>query len=387
MNSRRGLMSISLEDNEVTGLNLDEAVANLETSGSEIDRTSDQLEEGVGISQTVNSFAQTTEDAIENNNGLSEETASTIETALEHFTKRLGYTKTVVPGLESFRDKSTRLKQSKVTLENLKTLNTELDKTLVVSQEGFIDTVGKHFVDLFNTDKGLKEAVRKAADIANNNGLKVGEIKGSFALRRSFSVGGKEEVNGADAIKIVTEALAFKKELESSLDTLGKISRELNANVKESTFVAKDSFVKEIEKLKRQTYTISNRVNAIKAQLDKNGQGDAVYTALTKSEVNKIAALTEELVTNNENEFGQIFSGHSGKIRDLSIHHVVKGGIRLMFERYLRILGVWASDTRKVRWARFEITSAIHSISAAYKYLTMIAHSTVKYIEASTSKQ
>ena len=50
MSNRRGLMSISLEDNEVTGSNLDEAVANLETSGSEIDRTSDQLEEGVGIS-------------------------------------------------------------------------------------------------------------------------------------------------------------------------------------------------------------------------------------------------------------------------------------------------------------------------------------------------
>ena len=374
----------------------DVAVAEGDEAAAEVEETGDQIEEAEEIRDTVDGLADKVEarteaetdaegEAIpEEDRGISDETAETLEVAVEHFKQRLGFKKKVMPALEAFQAKGKRKQVSMEALANLRDLSARTDTMISIAQEGIIDTIGKHFVDSFNTDKGLSKKLKAAVAAYSAKGGKEGTISGSLALRRIFSAGGRTEVTGKDAIADIKEYVALKAELEKGFDRLAEISRELNANVKESTFVAKDDFVTKIEALKREAESITTKISAIEKQADNGGQGKATYAALSESEVSALAKAAEELLSTNENEFGQIFGGHTGKAQDLLSHTQFKGGLRLMWESGFRLLGVFAADTRKVAAARSDIQKSVRTFMRAYIHLTAAGHAAIAYIAAST---
>ena len=374
----------------------DVAVAEGDEAVAEVEEVGEQVEEAEEVRDTVDGLADRVEASTtaevdaegkaipEEDRGISDETAETLEIAVEHFRNRLGFKKKVMPALEGFKVAGKRKQVSMEALANLRDLSARTDAMISIAQEGIIDTIGKHIVDSFNTDKGLVKKLKAAVAAYQSKGGKEGTIAGSLALRRIFSAGGRTEVTGKEAISDLKEYLSLKSELEKGFDRLAEISRELNANVKESTFVAKDDFVTKIEALKREAETITAKISAIEKQADNGGQGKATYAALSASEVSELSKLAEELLENKENEFGQIFGGHTGKAQDVLSHSQFKGGIRLLWESNFRLLGIFAADTRKVAAARSDIQKSVRTFMRAYIHLTAAGHSAIAYIAAST---
>jgi hypothetical protein len=383
---RKGIMALEGLEEEVGSPDgeLASEVAELQVTDAVLGAQSEQIGEAEEIRETVGDMTDKIAEGIESGEGVSEDVAEVLEVAVEHFCKRLGYKKQVMPSLEGFADKAIRLTKSKMALENLNELSTRLGKTIAISQEGVIDIAGKHFVDLVATDASLAKQLKAAVSEFTSNGAKEGSIASTLALRRVFSAGGKTNVTGASAIVDLKEYVAIHKALNTGMDRLAEISRELNEHSKESTFIAKDEFVKKIETLKREAETITGDLVKLDYAGDKGGQGDAEYAVLTKAEVGQIDRLVEQLLDTNENEFGQIFSGHTGKAQDALSHNQIKGGIRLMWESSFRLLGIFASDTRKINAARSDIEKSVRVFMSAYVNLTAASHSAIAYIKAST---
>ena len=261
---RKGI--IALEDDAFIESEVPEAQADVELErdmavsegdSTEIESAGDQLAEAEGIQDTVDTMADQVEAKVDSGEGITEETAQALEVAVEHFCKRLGYSKQVVPSMEGFKDAVGRLEQSRIALENLQELNAKLTKNISIAQEGFFARIGNAFVRLFTTTNKMLRTLEASRNlVASEEHL----IKDPAWGRIFFSTK-KFSLTGEDVISLMEDINDLNHNRIIPLTKrITELFSEAIAQVNRSTYIANDDAVRKINLMINDSYALRKEV-------------------------------------------------------------------------------------------------------------------------------
>ncbi len=373
---RKGIMSLEDLDEsvdlEVADGELDLANAEGETEASELASDSDQIDETESIADSVDSLTDQVEARVGDGTGISEDTAAALEVAVEHFKLRLGYSKKIVPAMEGFKDATSRLDKTKVTLENLKELQAGLNKSLAVAQEG----LGERFVNAikraFTNDDKIRSSMNK---VKTKAAIEPKDFKDP-AWGRVFALGGKHELTGADVLKHLKEIKKFRGTLIPMIKELNEIIRKATNEVDKSRFIAKDEAVEELNKLTEEGVKIKERYDSEFA-VNFNKEASVNIKSATDSEIKQIADTVIDLV--NDSEFTKV-------VADLN-EVVGTANVKLWTNQNTRIMAVMAADIKAFhRLLEGSVTKMYRLVAYTTHIDWKASYSAYKYVEASAVK-
>ena len=369
---KRGIMA--LEDNEETSTPEEQArvdaelATNVAENGAEaegITNDADRIAEAQSIGEAVDTMTDTTEAAVESGEGLSEETAQTVEAAMEHFRTRLGYSKKVVPSLEGFKDKTTRLEQSKLALENLKALQAGLDKNLSIAQEGFFARVKNAFERWSTSDYEILKKIEAFKSAAAGEEKEIDDP----AWGRVFANSGKTELTASDIATLLNHMLTQRKKAIPHIRKFNDLLRKAKNELDKSMFIAKDESVAEIDR-------IGEDFAGLKEEFQKDFQTSSkadnvkVKTA-NQSDIKKIADLVSKMV--NDHEWNTTITNFVENAQEADFVNFKNGNTRLIrvvaadLRAYRRVID---DSARTIYSGISDISSATNkAYYGAYKYL------------------
>ena len=374
---KRGIMA--LEDNEeriepsAPG-EIDTAIAENKKQSAELENDADQIAETQSIDGALGEMQTTAEAAVESGEGLSEETASTMEAALEHFTKRLGYSKKVIPALEGFSDKATCLEKTKITLENLKTLRSGIDKNLAIAQEGMLSNIFDSISKTFSTFSGIEKSLREAHAEFKQNGPNGKTFKSpgwGRAIAKFMTL--QDSDRPEDVTKELIEfAVWSDKHLIRWVNDSIAIMDQINSIIPDQMFVKSTDAMADVlnhlvEKVKEDGSYLFNR-NLKMSSISKN---ITEFEALTEKSEKQIFEASIHLVA--DPKYREAF----GKLAYLNRKMAAKatGGAR--GESH-------AKTYRAISQAKQIVMELTLAARGVYELHCDVAHSLSKYIQAST---
>lgn len=204
MAARKGLVFAMEEmDNTPTGddTSVPEAQAEVEAGvaemGQEVDTVEDlneAVEDAVEDADTLGDISDVMAESVDKGEGLDETSAQMAEVAIESICNRLGINtdRRVMPGMESFGSKSSRVQATRVAMESI------MDKVKTIWQaikKAFLQVWQKikdFFASFFsNTEKVTKYAESLKEKIRNTKGEKKEDKVKAPAIGRAFNIDGK----------------------------------------------------------------------------------------------------------------------------------------------------------------------------------------------------
>ena len=217
----------------------------------------DRISEAVGVQDAVSKIATQVDNSITAGTGISDQTAAILEVSVEHFCKRLGYSKQVVPSMEGFKDAVGRLEQSRIALENLQELNAKLTKNISIAQEGFFARIGNAFVRLFTTTNKMLRTLEASRNlVASEEHL----IKDPAWGRIFFSTK-KFSLTGEDVISLMEDINDLNHNRIIPLTKrITELFSEAIAQVNRSTYIANDDAVRKINLMINDSYALRKEV-------------------------------------------------------------------------------------------------------------------------------
>ena len=374
---RKGIMSLEgLEEPvdlpEVTEAEIEIDVAKNDAEAAEIENDADRIEETESIGEAVDTMTEQVEAAVESGEGMSEETARAVDTALEHFKARLGYSKEILPSMESFKSADSRLAQTKVALENLKVLQAGLNKNLAISQEGLGARLKNVIERLATSDKKILSKVQTMKDMPAIESKKIEDP----AWGRVFARSGKNELSGADIVKAYADmsSSSDRNKLKEILTKTQSIFTKVGDQLSRSTFIANDDAVKEITKLSEEADKL---ISEYKEFFDRNfgKEGSVNVTTATTAEVKKLAS--EVIATLQDDALNKAWVDYETAAYRTYDDYFENGKWRL--------IGQFAADFRAFR--RLIDSHMAKVVDCIHTYRSVenkAAYSAYKYLEAST---
>jgi hypothetical protein len=298
---RKGILALEGLEEEIAVAPETEIRADLaeaEMVGAEAEMQSDQIAEATEISGSLDQLGDQLQISVQTGEGASEETLKSMEVAVEHFCKRLGYGKKVMPSLEGFVCKETQLAKTQLALENIAALNKQLGQSIQVSQEGFMDTIKHRVSRLFATqDKMAKRLESVSTGFDAKTAVEKEMVNPPWGKLLSD---GKSHVNGADAVKTLAE---HAKNFTSTklIDGLHKINESLDKAITamgKSTFIADDKMVARINAELAVIIQITEKIT--EEDSAKGKAQNATFTPLTAADKNKLVSLLSTLLVNKK---------------------------------------------------------------------------------------
>ena len=299
---RKGI--IALEDDAFIKSEVPEAQADVELErdmavsegdSTEIESAGDQLAEAEGIQDTVDTMADQVEAKVDSGEGITEETAQALEVAVEHFCKRLGYSKRVVPSMEGFKSKESRLKQSKIALENLRTLSKRLDSSIAIAQEGFFSRLGNAVERLFTSNEKI---VKTMKDIQNKAPVAQKTIDDA-AWGRVFVRSGNGDIGSADVVQFTKTVQKSAHSLIPLMRKFEEIIRKASNEVDKGTWVADDSATEAINNMNEEAHALNDEFKK-KLEGFRHTEGTANVTTANGSEIKQVASTVIEMLTDHD---------------------------------------------------------------------------------------
>lgn len=291
----------------------DTTISDLEKDDQLISLQQDDLNQAEDISATIDTLTTNVDTAT----GLSDEAAQVLNVVTEHFCRRLGYKHPIVPALESFND-ATRVQNTKLAIENLQKLNTQLNKSINLAQESLLDSIFESIVGVFSKEKELKMEVERLKEETKNKQVTVEEIPAknwSVHFRTNDQI-----ISGKDVLEITGK---LKKFLTG--DEVFKTVRELSTSVNGIKTEVVDTW---FNANKNNLDRISEEYNNIKEQ---SNEFERELISVGKGRMKKLVPLTEDERTKILNDIDAILSD---KEIDSEIKQLKKNIISLNMRLY-----------------------------------------------------
>lgn len=296
-------LRISMENEEnvnVDSTEVDNTVAENEALNNETEQLQSENEELLevnDIQESVTDISEQLENSIkEDGEGISPETAAIVEIATEHFSKRLGISKKLIPAKEGFTDIASRKQTTLKALENLKLLQTNIDKGLSVAEEGFVENIKTSVEMAFTTEEKIQRRILELKQLYKNNKPKNTEfVNGSWI---KYLPSTSKDFSGKEAIKILqdtlkaTKSVDFATSLKSLISGLTKLTTEVRGN----WFVSNKNDIKRIKDIGTKLDVEVDKIKNDNAILAKANNKSVVCTPATEAEALKIISLIDELI-------------------------------------------------------------------------------------------
>ena len=283
-----------------------------------------------------------------------------VEIAKEHLLASVGYSKKY--SMESFQG--------------------DLNNGLAVAQEGFFSRIGNAFNRLFTTNKSFNK--RLQADLAK---LEANGSKEELLVDPSWSkyliASSNKEVTAPEVIAFLkkVDALVGDKEINKYLSEIAKIYDRLASELTTSTFIADKKTVENINQLHKDSETLlvkfENFVN--NKVLTKNEDNYPDYQPIVAKQAKSISDLlvrgftVDDLNTPEYKAFERAAD---------NLNEVMAG--RNLTSIKTQLTGYLASDVATAANITTRINDSIYKIIKIVDLRTKMAHSALRYIEASS---
>lgn len=254
---RKGIMAMESMDNEVDGGgDVTEFVDSAESDIIEMDDAANAIEsvdqgidEAADTADTMDAMRGSLEEAAEEG-GISEPAAEAVRVAVEHLCARIGLSasKSIFPSMEDFGDKSSRVRATKYTIENLKETAKSIWDAIIKVFNRAIDWIKNFYRSLTDGSIKLKkraEAIEKKVKELGSKDIKGdGKIStGGFIkqLHREGKMAAGSEFVGKFQVYSVSTNL-IKKNLsdfsKSGKDAIAKVMAAVSDEAGSKTAIA-----------------------------------------------------------------------------------------------------------------------------------------------------
>lgn len=394
MKNRKGIMALegleaelSIEDGIDTEV-VEGEVAELDVLDGEIEETCDQHDEAVAIGDTVDTLADTVEERITSGEGVSEGEAELLEIATEHFSRRLGYAKKIMPALEGFATPEGALTQSKVALENLQKLSNGLHHRLAISQEGIFESMAKSVTMVFETEEKVMTNLRKVSLAYDGKTVKEGQLEDPAWGK--YLKTDKAVYSGADGVATLAniEKLASNNEVKDKINELSKCLQGLTKEVKGNWFASNKADIERIVEIQNKaTQELDGLTEAISfSTKNKTTQFTPVQPAEKAKLVQAITKMMADksLTAELKNCFSK--SSSLGGWMLWNTQFRLKGMAGGLVGPAGQIIGgMQAEDIKKANATNAQVMKVVKAVKEIISAKVKICSALVSYIEASAS--
>lgn len=259
--SKKNIMSVALEDEEIAVPEVAEAVATVPETEAEVETASTEIEEQAGqvaevneviedtheAADTLSDIKETMQDSVDSGEGMSETSAEIAEIAIESIFASIGFkpVKKPLPGLESFGSKHSRKSATEIAIEslgeNIKKIWDGIMKAMVAMWEKvttFIGTLFRHLPSLIKHLKALEAKLKSIPNVSPE-----GEL--TSAAVAAFSIDGETD---AETIGLILQDTAHLVQisLDASEATVHLAEGTISANTLKDMQMSSTEFGKKI---------------------------------------------------------------------------------------------------------------------------------------------
>jgi hypothetical protein len=277
-------------------VSIEETVTPLDDVNHEIETSQDTIEEAVDIQDSVGALTNQVSTGVETGEGISEDTAKAVEVAVEHFCKRLGYKKKVMPALEGFTNATTRLDKTKVALENLNELNTRINKCLTIAQEGLWARIKHRFSLMFSNEEKLNKNLKIVSARFDSSGSKEGVLE-KPGFSKYLNPKNKNKLSSKD---IIDELSGLDKLIND--DKLTLIIKNINTGMEKIVVANKKGTKGDYSIILKEQGKLADigEILTRDYSLTKKGSEEADIEALTPSDKIKLVKILESILSDDK---------------------------------------------------------------------------------------
>lgn len=329
-----------------TAAEVEASTGDVNNQEQEIEQLAVSVEEAIADETALTDVADNMQESVDTGEGMSEEHADMAEIAVESICQRLGFSReqhgSVLPSMESFKSKGSRLSATKIALEGVMDRLKTAGKGIVEWLKQLWEKVKSFVAGLLNhrgmLDKHLKSLKEQAAKL--DAGLKKKEEKLKIGAAGSLTVDGK-----ADAATAATVLKETSQLLDNSVFAVAKITDIKGTDVKVAAATIKSVLSKGLTKV----------------TVEKGAEGAEFYGHLTGTDA---IGVKEKKV--GDNEIFELVFGAVGK-KATEIEALDQAGIqRVVTEAQTALKGLQAAD--KIRSeADKAAKAAINALEAVMK--------------------
>ena len=208
-------------------------VAEAETRAREVEELTDATEEAADDIGTLTDISEVAQDAVDSGDGLDENAARVVETAVENIRNRLRLPtrKSIVPALESFGSRNSRVAATKIVIEGIGDWIKKIWEGIKAMCSRLLEKIKLFFTGITKSNESLSKLLENLKDRAQNisSSAEIDDtnLKNS-SLARSLSVGKKANFNTAkeiltNSVKLLTAATTTVKHIHTFSDKASKI--------------------------------------------------------------------------------------------------------------------------------------------------------------------
>lgn len=189
-----------------TAAEVEATTGDVNNQEQEIEQLAVSVEEAIEDETALSDVADNMQEAVDSGEGMSEEHADMAEIAVESICARLGFSReahgSVMPSMESFKSKGSRLSATKIALESVMDRLKTAGKGIVEWLKQLWEKVKSFIAGLIGSramlDKHLKQLKEQASKL--DAGLKKKEEKLKIGAAGSLSVDGKADASTAATV-------------------------------------------------------------------------------------------------------------------------------------------------------------------------------------------
>jgi hypothetical protein len=202
----------------------------------------------------------------------------------------MNYKKQVMPAMEGFADATTRLEKSKLALENLKELNTRLDKGIAIAQEGFIENITTSIGMLFETEDKVIVKLKDASAKYDKGTPKTTPINTKGWGQYLTGSKGSDVISNLSAIEKLSKDSNLINEVNEITKSLVKLTKEIKGN----WFTSNAYDIERIEEIGTKVEETKEKILA--SVNNRKNEGSNTLVPLTTSEKDKLIKLADSII-------------------------------------------------------------------------------------------
>jgi hypothetical protein len=234
---------------EVTA-EVEAGVAEVESDAGDISEMNDVADDAMADTETLGNIQEVMSDSVESGEGLSEDAAKIAEVAVEAICARLGMKRRVMPAMESFGSKHSRLAATKIAMEGIG----DAIKTAWEAVKKFFKMIFSKISDFFmkffdNTDRIRKyaESLRKTLGEKSGATAKETSVDVGSGVANTFNTDGTFDVQSVN--KIFAAHNSYTAATVKSFDILKSVIATIENFVKDSKLLAAGDLAQVVAKI------------------------------------------------------------------------------------------------------------------------------------------
>lgn len=363
--------NVALEDDEVviedsTGKSELAELQVVEQTGS-----SEQVDTLEAASDGLGEIKNVIQSEVDEAGALSPQTAAIAEVAVECILASLGAKKKIGISTESLKDDSKKLAASKHALERITLVQTKVNDSLAVAQEGFFTDIATGISMLFQTEK---KVLKRLSSLDLNNSKEGKQFHNDSWAK--YIPAPEGNIEAKSIIKILEKAVSDSKNInvQSTITDLSRLLGKLSTEVNGTWFYSNKNDIERIEKIDQE---LSERVEKLKSELASGLDGkksERIFTSATTQEAKEIHDLCVKLLDTTDLDYVVRKFGDEEYLLRYSILNASQ----------IRLAGDYAEDINKAE----DVAKKAGDIIEAIKYISTqrvkLVSAITSYLEAST---